>query len=224
MVRNSNLEHLWDIGMPKEKAADRALMYKSSTKTKKAQSGTTIPKAPTSHLNLFAQSAPSPIKTYIPTPDPKKLGSHTDVNTHIWVPQTRLSIYDDLVKAGGLNGMTRDQWGKLTPEQTVTYLPKEGYDYTIGNTANPGGIKYWTRTTNPSGARRADTYAQEKARTKYPVSPVTAVRAKGGLLKSKNLTDKHIDALYNSDKRMGSSLRKPNEVPGANKKNRSHRQ
>jgi hypothetical protein len=225
MVRNSNLEHLWDIGMPKEKARDRALMYKPSVK--KAEGGTTMSvpaKAPIGHLNMFAEPAGSPMKTFIPTADPKKLGSHTDVNISRWTPQTRLSIYEDLIKAGGLNGMTRDQWSQLKPEETVNYLPKGDFDYTIGNTANPGGIKYWSRTTVPSGARYFDTYAKEKARTKYPAPTTTTMRADGGLLKKKGLTKKQTAMLYNSDKRKDSSLRKPNEVPGSAEKNRSHRQ
>lgn len=227
MIRNSNLEHLWDMGMPKEKARDRALMYKPSVPAKKAEGGATMSvptKAPIGHLNMFAQPKGTPMETFIPTPDPKKLGSHTDVNTNIWIPQTRLSIYDELSKSGNMSGMTRDQWNRLKPEETVNYLPKEGFDYTIGNTANPGGIKYWIRTTGPSGARRSDTYSQEKARTKYPAPAVTAIRAEGGLLKKKAMTRKQNESILRIDQRKDSSLRKPNEVPGSDKKNRSHRQ
>jgi hypothetical protein len=223
MVRNSNLEHLWDIGMPKEKAADRALMYKPSTGTKKAASGSlmNVPaKVPVNHLNIFAQPAPSPIKTYIPTPDPKKLTTSTKVRTGMWIPQTRATIYTDLTKAGRLNGMTMEQWNALKPEETVQHLGSDGdFDYTIGNTANPGGIKYWSKSMIPSPSRYSDTYEKEKSRTKYP-----AMKADGGLLKKRGLTKKQTAVLYNSDKRKDSSLRKPNEVPGSINKNRSHRQ
>lgn len=52
-------------------------------------------------------------------------------------------------------------------------------------------------------------------------------RQRSGLLKNKAkglLTRKQLDASKRMDDRKDSSLRKPNEVPGAASKSRSHRQ
>jgi hypothetical protein len=93
------------------------------------------------------------------------------VHTNIPRSHTRLSIYPELVKAGVINAdsLSLDQWNRLTPQATLSFMDTaKGFDYTMGNTANPGGIKYWDIKSFPSKAR-IDTspYWKEKGNTKY---------------------------------------------------------
>jgi hypothetical protein len=101
--------------------------------------------------------------------------STTTVRNYQWTPQTRMGVYPYLAQAGllghGADSVTMKQWNMLPPEQTLQYVQdKEGFDYTKGNTANPGGIKYWTRDIigdAPKNAGFSDHYWQSKAATVY---------------------------------------------------------
>lgn len=231
MERNSNLEHLWDMAMPRQNKRERALMYRSSTKPiPKAAGGSTGPSrdagpipAPIEHLQFSTHPVPSPIETFIPTADMSKYKTTSSVNNNQWTPQTRRSMYEYLNKAGRLGqDMTPEQWGTLKPEETAKYLdPSAGFDYTVGQSANPGGYKYWTRDTLPGRTGDSSIYYNAKKNTKYPTT--YGVRFDGGLLKKKPLSRKEALAQDARDKGK-TSLRKPNEVPGAASKSRSHRQ
>jgi hypothetical protein len=74
----------------------------------------------------------------------------------------------------GQDSVTMDQWNRFTPDQTIPYMQNEGFDYTRGHTANPGGIKYWEMDRVPivngksiRAGRMSDNYLDEKANTKY---------------------------------------------------------
>lgn len=92
-----------------------------------------------------------------------------EVRTNIPRPHTRLSIYPELVNAGVVNpdSLSLEQWNKLVPEDTLQYVSNNpSFDYTIGNTANPGGIKYWSIKEYPSKSRiKTDPYWKEKKNT-----------------------------------------------------------
>jgi len=96
------------------------------------------------------------------------------VNNNQWIPQTRDNIYYDLANAGmvgsGADSLTLQNWNKLSPDETLKYMnPDLGFDYTIGNSANPGSIKYWRRDMNsntdklPKGF--SDNYYKAKKQT-----------------------------------------------------------
>lgn len=230
MQRNSNLEHLWDSGMPRPDKKGRGLMYVHHV-PKVQQGGVPVTRDPgpikanISHLRFSDPVKSTGIETFIPTPIATK-SSSTVRNTQ-WTPQTRLNIYDALSKAGKIGtDMTVDKWNALKPEETAKYMnPEEGFDYTIGNSANPGGYKYWTRDNLEGNVAPSNLYFDAKKKTKYPTSTaVTGMRAKGGLLTKKIMSKKETLAEYRRDKRQDSSLRKPNEVPGAADKTRKYRQ
>lgn len=230
MQRNSTMEHLWDSGMPRPDKKGRGLMYVHHVP--KAQFGGTTAtrdpgpiKANLSHLRFAAPDMNPGIETFIPTP---KLPPTTSTVKNVqWTPQTRLNIYEALSKAGKIGAdMTPDKWNALKPEDTAKYMnPEEGFDYTIGNSANPGGYKYWTRDKIEGSVAPSNLYFDAKKKTKYPTSTATtSMRAKGGLLTKKIMSKEETLAEYRRDKRQGSSLRKPNEVPGAADKSRKFRQ
>jgi hypothetical protein len=83
--------------------------------------------------------------------DNKKSNATTVVHNYQWSPETRASIYPYLAKAGlmgtGADSLSFQQWNSLPADSTIKYLNNENFDYTKGNTANPGGIKYWNRDT-----------------------------------------------------------------------------
>lgn len=96
------------------------------------------------------------------------------VNNNQWIPQTRDNIYYDLANAGmvgsGADSLTLQNWNRLAPDETLKYMnPDLGFDYTIGNSANPGSIKYWRRDMNsntdklPKGF--SDNYYKAKKQT-----------------------------------------------------------
>lgn len=225
MERNSTLEHLWDMGMSKENKRDRALMYKPSVP--KGEAGLAIPRAPIDHLNLMAGNVPTPsdpIKTYIPTPDASKIKStHTDVNTTIITPQTRKSIYPYLQQAGAFANepdMDINKWLGLNPKDTYRYLGNtDKVGVTTNPSGNPGGISYASKESIKSKARIG-----KQPTLVDPSKYLTQTKGKGGLLVTKPLTRKELDASKRIDDRKDSSLRKPNEVPGSANKSRSHRQ
>jgi len=100
------------------------------------------------------------------------------VSNNVWTPQTRQSIYPLLAKAGmvghGADSLTLDQWNKLIPEDTMKYMNRDkGFDYTVGNTANPGGVKYWSMDLVPNMQSyvpnsNSTNYLTERSNTKYP--------------------------------------------------------
>jgi hypothetical protein len=105
------------------------------------------------------------------------------VTNNLWTPQTRASIYPYLAQKGllghGADSITMQQWNQLAPEATIPYMKNEGFDYTRGNTANPGGIKYWSVDKVPAvngksirPSRFSENYFREKDRTKYPMGGV----------------------------------------------------
>lgn len=96
------------------------------------------------------------------------------VNNNQWIPQTRDNIYYDLANAGmvgsGVDSLTLQNWNRLSPDETLKYMnPDLGFDYTIGNSANPGGIKYWRRDMNPNTDKLpkgfSDNYYKAKKQT-----------------------------------------------------------
>ena len=106
---------------------------------------------------------------------PTKTGD--EVYNNKWTPQTRNSIYPYLNQRGVLGDtVSQAQWNQLTPDQTLQYMQNnKGLDYTKGNTANPGGIKYWEMDRVPitngksiRAGRMSDNYWDAKANTKYP--------------------------------------------------------
>lgn len=96
-----------------------------------------------------------------------------EVNYNLPVAHTRHSIYPELVKQGIVNADSLDlnQWLKMKPEDTLGYIdPNKGFDYTVGNTANPGGIKYWNIVSVPNTNRfthDSSPYYKAKKNTKY---------------------------------------------------------
>ena len=226
MERNSNLEHLWDMAMPRQNKRERALMYRSSTKPipKAAQGSPALNRdmgpEPVSLSNLpFKDQRLPGIETFIPQADMSKYKTTTTINNAQWTPQTRMSMYDYLNKAGRLDkDMTVGQWNSLKPEETTKYLsPDNGFDYTIGNSANPGGYKYWTRDMIPGRAANSDIYYSAKKATKYPTT-----YSKGGLLIKKNLTKEQALAQDKRDKGK-TSVRKASEAPKASLKKINNR-
>lgn len=225
MIRNSTLEHLWDMAMPRENKYERSLMYRPSNKPiPKAATGSPIVRdigptpASISHL-AFLPSRSRPIETFIPTPDMSKYKTTTTVTNAQWTPQTRMSMYEYLNKAGALGkNMTVEQWNSLKPEETVKYLnPDKGFDYTIGNSANPGGYKYWTKDMVPGRSANSDIYYNAKKATKYPTT-----YSKGGLLIKKPMTKEQALAQDKRDKDK-TSVRKASESTKASIKKINNR-
>lgn len=73
-------------------------------------------------------------------------GSPDSTTWTSWVPQTKTNAYFGLSKANALNGMSRQDWDKLTPDQTTQYLGEDkGWDYTSDN----NDFKYWQKTEVP---------------------------------------------------------------------------
>lgn len=123
--------------------------------------------------------------------------SSTVVTNNLWTPQTRSSIYPLLAQKGllgqGADSLTMQQWNQLTPQQTTSYMGKDqGFDWTQGHTANPGGIKYWNLDKVPAvngksirSSKFGDAYINEKAKTKYATGgiipgPYSNIDVEGG--------------------------------------------
>lgn len=117
--------------------------------------------------------------------------STSKVTVNKWFPHTDQSIYEPLAKAGylghGADSLTMDQWKQMPPMERTKFLgPELGgngmFDYTVGNTANPGGIKFWEKGAIPSpngqAMRRSPVlkasftsgdYFDAKKNTEYPL-------------------------------------------------------
>jgi hypothetical protein len=116
------------------------------------------------------------------------------VTNNLWTPQTRSSIYPLLAQKGllghGADSVTMQQWNKLTPQQTLPYMQQDqGFDWTQGNTANPGGIKYWNLDKVPAvngksirSSQFSDRYFKEKKNTRYPMGGLIQPYALGGAI------------------------------------------
>jgi hypothetical protein len=111
-----------------------------------------------------------------------------EVYNNKWTPQTRTGIYPYLNQRGVLGDtVSQAQWNQLTPDQTLQYMQNDkGLDYTKGNTANPGGIKYWEMDRIPAvngksirTGKFSQNYWDEKSNTKYPfggnTDPITSM-------------------------------------------------
>ena len=100
------------------------------------------------------------------------------VNTYYYRPMTDLEAYSDLAKRGmlgsGADSTTLQQWNAMPVSQRLPMIGKnKGVDYTLGDTANKGGVKWWSQeiidgASVPKGKDMSSYYLNAKKKTKYP--------------------------------------------------------